>query len=399
VLTTFFLSFLIFWVFRNPPRRAKQMEMHSARSREWIDLLSHFWTAQSEATTSQFTVTFQPGHSGTCWAIDGYVLSVADEGQACRVGVESGMKMVKINGRSFWETLRWVESKRDEHGNVTIPGYYEDGTDGLESYQKEPYEITYEKTTPSKRIGFFKAIDRRIHEVSRFVKRLVWPVPDGINALKVLPPEINAEVTRYLGLADLAALSACAASTWKNFGGSPEVWGTLARDRAIDIHSSWTSDPREAFRCEYFRTDGQQLQRLSSEMFGVGGTGYAAALIEAAHVARGLMPSDGRQAWEVTCQTAERALQAHNPSNEEAAAAAIEFLQVVRHRREYVGAAELERLEDAYNSALQLQAFMDVAMEENLDDIESVSDQSEVSASSSSRVDGNGAMEVLVPLS
>lgn len=395
VLITFFLSFTAFWVLRRQLRRVDDMETHSARIREWVDLASRFLTTAVEASTSQFTVEFQPGRSGTSWAVDGRVLSVTNDGQANLAGVEVGMKMLKINGRNFWETLNWIESERDENGNVEIPGYYEDGIDGEESYQEKQYQITYEKTMCSKGATPLKAIEGRLLGLSSFIKRLVWREPAGASPVAVLPPEINAEVARCLGLADLGALSSCSSSAWQNFGDSAEVWGTLANDRSLDIFSSWTSDPREAFRSEFFRTDMQKLQRLGSEMPGVGGAGYAAVLTEAAHVARGLMPSDGRQAWEVTCGTAERALQAHNPANEEAAAAANDFLQVVRHRRQLVGAAEVERLEDAYNSALQLQAFMDVALDENLDDTESNSDRSEAS-SSSAGVDASPSMEALV---
>jgi hypothetical protein len=361
-------------------------------------LASYFLKTVPEANTAQFSVEFQPGHSGTSWDVDGRVLSVTSAGQAHRNGVEVGMKMLKVNGRKFWETLRWVESERDEAGHIRTPGYYEAGMDGKESYQQQRYQIVYETAACSKGAASLKADESRILDFASFMKRLLWPEPARPSALTELPPEINAEVARCLGLSDLAALSACAPAPWQNFGDSAEVWGTLAGDRNLDVISSWTSDPREAFRCEFFRTDGQQLQRLSAEMPGVGGAGYAAVLTEAAHMARGLMPSDGRQIWESTCRNAERALQAHNPANEEASAAATEFLQVVRHRRDLVGAAEVERLEDAYSSALQLQAFMDNALDENVEETESVSGRSEDSTSTSSslRVDANANMEAMV---
>jgi hypothetical protein len=396
VLITFFIGFYSLWVFRYRKRRIKQMERHSARIPDWRGLASYFLKTVPEATTAQFPVKFQPGHSGTSWDVDGRVLSVTDAGQAHRAGVEVGMKMLKINGRKFWETLRWMESERDEAGHIRSPGYYEAGLDGKEPYQQEQYQIVYETATCSKGAGSLKAVESRILDFASFLKRLVWPEPARPSALTQLPPEINAEVARCLGLSDLAALSACAPAPWQNFGDSAEVWGTLAGDRNLDVISSWTSDPREAFRCEFFRTDGQTLQRLSAEMPGVGGAGYAIVLAEAAHLARGLMPSDGRQIWEMTCRTAERALQAHNPANEEASAAATEFLQVVRHRRDLVGTAEVERLEDAFSSALQLQAFMDVAMDENVEETVSDSGRSEDSTTSSSRVDANANMEALV---
>lgn len=216
-----------------------------------------------------------------------------------------------------------------------------------------------------------EALEVRLREVYGFAKRFLWPKPVGVSAMTVLPPEINSEVARFLGLVDLAALSACATSTWQNIRDSAEVWGALANDRNLDVVSSWTSDPREAFRCEFFRTDGQQLLRLSSEMRGVGGAWCAVVLTEAAHVARGLMPSDGRQAWAATCRTAERALEAHNPANEEHAAAAKGFLQVVFKRRQLAGVANVKRVEDAYNNALKLHASIDVAMDEKLSDLES----------------------------
>lgn len=214
----------------------------------------------------------------------------------------------------------------------------------------------------------------------------------AVEGLAGLPHEITAEVARCLPLRDFASLSAASSSTWQRFGLSAEAWHLLAADHQVELYRSIETPEkssegaalgwklREAFRRSLFHIDGQRLFHLGSAVPGLGGVGHSAVLSEAAHVVYGLMPRDGMEAVELTCLAAERALQAHNPANKDAATAAIGFLQVMRQRHETFNVAQAERLEGAYSSALQLQTLMDVAMDESFDDMEIPSDRSEASA-------------------
>jgi hypothetical protein len=223
------------------------------------------------------------------------------------------------------------------------------------------------------------------------------PAPEGLAGF---PHEITAEIARCLPLHDFASVSAAGSACWQRFGLSADAWHLLANDYGIDMRldaglgggaSSTTaasgSDLREAFRCRHFRIDGHDLISLVDSAPGVGGMGHAAILTEAAHVVRGLMPRDGAECLEMICEVTERALQAHNPANKEAASAAARFLSAVRLRSEprvdlppdVVSVAQLERLESAYSSALQLQALMDVAMDQSFEEMEISSERSEAS--------------------
>jgi hypothetical protein len=220
------------------------------------------------------------------------------------------------------------------------------------------------------------------------------PVLEGLAGL---PREITAEVSRCLPLKDFAVVSATSHATWQRFGVSPEAWFLLAADHQIElphephkanevINTKLANNPlvsdvigwesREAFRRGLFHIGGQQLVKLGSLAPGVDGTGHVAVLRESAHVVLGLMPSDGAATVEFICSIAERALQAHNPADKDAAHAASAFLHAARRRRNVVDADQAERVEGAYSSALQLQALMDVAMDESLEDVDMLSERS-----------------------
>lgn len=220
-----------------------------------------------------------------------------------------------------------------------------------------------------------------------------------IEGLAGLPREISAEVARCLPLHDFASASVASDGTRQRFGLCPEAWHLLASDRQLAlggaeaVHATVeckTSESdtlgrqlREAFRRSLFRTDGRRLFHLGGAAPGVGGAGHAEVLREAAHMVRGLMPCDGAETIELTCLAAERALQAHNPESKDAAAAASTFLQVARRRHDLLSPLQADRLEGAYSSALQLQAFMDVAMDVQFDDMETSSERSQASTPSS----------------
>lgn len=194
-------------------------------------------------------------------------------------------------------------------------------------------------------------------------------------ALARLPREICAEVARLLDIRDFRAVGFASRTVQQRFWSAPEAWRMLAADRGLELSyhcrslTPFTSEQeharnfREAFRQGLFRVDGEQLRRLGAVGPGVRGRGHAAVLEEASHMARGLMPTDGVAALECLSEVAERALQAHDPVNKECATAANSFLEVLRRRPDVFDISQVERLESAYASALQLEEFMVDQME------------------------------------
>merc|ERR1719263_1148476 len=89
------------------------------------------------------------------------------------------------------------------------------------------------------------------------------------------------------------------------------------------------------------------------------------------------MPRDGEEIIELTCTAAERALQAHNPSNKDATRTAISFLEVLHRRNDIVSESQVERLESAYTSSLQLQALIDDSIDSDIDIEETLAEQLE----------------------
>jgi hypothetical protein len=194
-------------------------------------------------------------------------------------------------------------------------------------------------------------------------------VADVHSELPVLPLEINAEIAGWLSLGDSAALAASSTSNWHRFGMAAEVWCTRAAQCGLE-RISGNGNLREAFRQNYFRVTIHLLQSLDSAMPDNKGAGCIAVLVEAAHVVRGLMPRDGKEVIDKTCQIAERALQAHDPSNEEATEVASQFLKLVGYRRDIVDADTAMGLENAYSNALQLQAFIEEQEDAAMDSME-----------------------------
>mmetsp|Transcript_83058 Transcript_83058/g.144212 ORF Transcript_83058/g.144212 Transcript_83058/m.144212 type:complete len:415 (+) Transcript_83058:53-1297(+) len=229
-------------------------------------------------------------------------------------------------------------------------------------------------------------------EETRMVKAAGLPVaaPRTCNAALVrLPREIWAEVARLLELRDFRAVGFANVTTQQRFWSAPEAWRMLAADRGVELafctrslapfasEQEHARNFREAFRRGVFRIGGERLDQLSAAGPGVRGRGHAAVLEEASHMVRGLMPSDGVAAVERLSEVAERALQAHDPANKEGASAASTFLEVLRRRPDVFDVSQVERLESAYASALQLEEFMEVAMQGHSDQMELTVNQSQ----------------------
>lgn len=185
-----------------------------------------------------------------------------------------------------------------------------------------------------------------------------------------LPPELSTRVAGFSKLADLAALAlvdrAAAALLWHG----PGAWQTLAARSGLKLSlnaEAGPGDAREAFRRRAFRVDGKRLLELgrASESATDGTWGHVAALEEAARLARGLLPSDGEAPVAALCRVGEQALRMHDTICPPAARAAERFLDLARGRPDLLSEAQLEQLEAAHSSSLQLQALLDASVEQH----------------------------------
>jgi len=189
-----------------------------------------------------------------------------------------------------------------------------------------------------------------------------------------LPRELAAEAAMFLDLKDVAAVGTANKTAWRKFWQTPEVWSMLAAHRGFDPLPaiSCGAAAREAFRRCAYRVDGHRLNLIGAAIRETpsGACAHTAVLAEAAHVVRGIMPSDGTAAAEGLCHAAEKSLQAHDPAKKEASIAADEFLRIAHRRGDVLSVRQMERLEGAYGSALQLQALMDEAMQDQFEQFE-----------------------------
>lgn len=221
-------------------------------------------------------------------------------------------------------------------------------------------------------------------KVSRCPMRRVKAAPvQRAEVLAGMPHEISAEIARCLPLRDLAAVSATSDASWARFGLSAQAWQLRAADSKLDIGSSspkaadaapgahGTCESREAFRRAFHGIDAPQLLELDRS--------HADVMADATTLLRGLLPRDGRDTVDAVCNAAQRCLQAHNPASKEATAMAQQLLQVADKRIDLLGTTQVERLENAYHSALHLQALMDVSLDDDIDGLDTFSDRSDVS--------------------
>mmetsp|Transcript_14112 Transcript_14112/g.27360 ORF Transcript_14112/g.27360 Transcript_14112/m.27360 type:complete len:399 (+) Transcript_14112:68-1264(+) len=198
---------------------------------------------------------------------------------------------------------------------------------------------------------------------------------DAWNQMQLLLDEVAAEVVACLGLQDIAELAATCLPLYHQFWLATGPWQRLACRYGLHLHTThrpWDElgMAREAFRRSIFRIDGRLLQQLCSEIKCTGCPGTTAVLDEAAHVARGLLPHDGLAVVEQLCAMAERALQAHDPGNAEAAHGAGAFLRVVERRCRVFSQEQLERLCLAYENALQLHQLLEAVEQEHFAELE-----------------------------
>lgn len=181
--------------------------------------------------------------------------------------------------------------------------------------------------------------------------------------LSQLPEDLAIEIARTLDVSDLASFGAVNIAVQQNIWQEPRVWRGLATRRGLHLPTATPllsgSAMREAFRRHTFNLNGDKLDALSTAVQDAGGTLLAKILYELAHIACGLMPCDGEGLVESLSCAAEQALQAHDPTHTESAAAAEQILHVVRQRDDIFSWLQRERLEYARASAIQLQALME----------------------------------------
>lgn len=206
----------------------------------------------------------------------------------------------------------------------------------------------------------------------------------GSDSVKLrVPQELVSQITRWLPVKDVAALSTTSVRFQRQFWQASEVWIQLAIDRRLLSWSSTTQpfctemravEAREAFRRSLFRLAGYRLRALaggggcsSSAAGSSRGTcswNYAEVLAEAAHMMNGLMPRDGPAAIEDLCVVAEMSLQGHDSADDASAAAAECFLQAARLRVDIFDEDQLERLEVACEGAIHFDKLMETTMRE-----------------------------------
>jgi len=194
-------------------------------------------------------------------------------------------------------------------------------------------------------------------------------------------PEHIAEVAQWLGLDDIAVVSAASSASHRNFWQASEAWRMLAASRGLnaaalleqnstcfiqgEVDEDASVAVREALRRHVFHINSHRLEVLDAEVtHAKTRLAHAEILTDAAHMARGLMPQDGPLVVAWLCRIAERALQAHDPTHPGAARAAAAFLAAVRQGKGAFDVDQLERLAAAHSSARHLQELLEAAVQE-----------------------------------
>lgn len=184
--------------------------------------------------------------------------------------------------------------------------------------------------------------------------------------LTQLPQDLVIEIVRMLDVSHVAALGAVNSVARQKVWQDPGVWSSLGARGQLDADAFFSGRRalsgaalREAFRRQTYKLDCKRVESLSAAVQDAGGTLLAGILQDLAHIASGLMPCDGAGLVESLCSAAEQALQAHDPTHAESAAAADKILRIVRRRDDLFCWLQRERLEYARASAVQLQALME----------------------------------------
>eukprot|EP00927_Polykrikos_kofoidii_P062387 TRINITY_DN5719_c0_g1_i1.p1 TRINITY_DN5719_c0_g1~~TRINITY_DN5719_c0_g1_i1.p1 ORF type:complete len:353 (-),score=72.60 TRINITY_DN5719_c0_g1_i1:119-1177(-) len=211
-----------------------------------------------------------------------------------------------------------------------------------------------------------------------------------------VPEELVSQVSRWLNLKDISALTTANVGFQRQFWQAADVWAQLAVDRRLPARPlrAAESEPggasaRESFRRSLFRLAGYRLHALAggggdvgsalrnggadvssnsegqSSSFPLGGSwNYAEVLTEATHMMSGIMPRDGPEVIEDLYVVAEMSLQGHDSADGASAAAADRFLRAARERRDIFDEDQLERLDLACEGAIHFDKLMERTMRE-----------------------------------
>lgn len=179
-----------------------------------------------------------------------------------------------------------------------------------------------------------------------------------------LPQDLSAEVARMLDLPSLAAAGATSTSAQAKLWQDPGVWSALAVRSSIDLslaagQQSSGVAARNGFRRHIHNLHVGQLEALNGAVQDAGGATLADMLLDLAHKARGLMPSDDTRLAELLCSVAEQALQAHDPTHTASAAAAERMMHTIRRCEGVFCWQQREGLEYARASAVHVQDLME----------------------------------------
>lgn len=202
------------------------------------------------------------------------------------------------------------------------------------------------------------------------------PCTPGIGTyIRNLPYELTSEIARSFELSDIGSVAAVSRFMQCGFWDNSEVWHRLTVDFSLNLPPSLSDgklaiSPREAFRCALFRVDAQHLNCVGATACNHGNNGHIAVLLEAAHMVRGLMPVDGKTVMQDLSNIVEKSLLAHNPTNKAAAAAAVGFLEIAQRRVDLFSRCQLDRFENVYGGALQLEELLEYSSLDILHQIE-----------------------------
>jgi hypothetical protein len=123
----------------------------------------------TKAETQEIIVGFEPGCCGIGCATDGYIFSVAKGSQACLAGIEVGMKIVRINGKTFGSMLE-----------MDVLGGSKNFVDGEEAYQEQRYQVACEKTALPDGTSPLKGTDALKSNTSPVIEAIT----DGLGKLR-----------------------------------------------------------------------------------------------------------------------------------------------------------------------------------------------------------------------
>lgn len=196
-----------------------------------------------------------------------------------------------------------------------------------------------------------------------FVEKTGTVEPRAAPAETLVPLEVTGKLSHFLDLPSLASLSSTATPQHQQFWHSPEAWAPRAAAIGIVFRKTGAGggeDLREALRRRLFHVDAAHLQSVHFKSHAIKTSEDRADILnELSRMVQGMTLNDDEALVEGVCDVATRMLQMHDSSDGKAAAAASRFVQAMQHcGRDVFTSAHFDRVELAWESALQLDALM-----------------------------------------